>query len=208
MIKEKIKEVNYSKQKGEVILSKANISIDKKLLNKYKNVKEIFIGEKNNYNGVVNVSSDISTIINKYDLTRIEDVKRAAIEIFFTYHSKSVFMNDNNKIIVNRSGINESVEKIFNNRRQRNLLIEHLKIFSDLGDIIEHARLVNQAYNVKKKNKPDVISRNYYFDGVKIGTFEYIFEFEVRTMQDGENQYRVQRLEQKKAIRYDGDLII
>ncbi len=43
---------------------------------------------------------------------------------------------------------------------------------------------------------------NYYYDGLKIGNNSYNFEFEVVSMSNGENHYRVQKLEKinnKKA---------
>lgn len=43
---------------------------------------------------------------------------------------------------------------------------------------------------------------NYYYDGLKIGNNSYNFEFEVVSMSNGENHYRIQKLEKinnKKA---------
>ena len=116
-----------------------------------------------------------------------------AYSIFKKYNSKSIFENDGNKITVSKSGINESIEKIFNNKIQRNLLKEHLQVFSDLGDIIEHATLVNQTKEAK--NRSNINSWNYYFDGLNINNELYHLEFDVRSLDTGENQYRVQRLE-------------
>ena len=77
---------------------------------------------------------------------------------------------------------------------------EHLLVFSDLGDIIEHSKLVNQIPETKGREKYN--SWNYYYDGLKIGNNSYNFEFEVVIMFNGENHYRVQKLEKinnKKA---------
>ena len=70
---------------------------------------------------------------------------------------------------------------------------EHLLVFSDLGDIIEHSKLVNQVPETKGREKYN--SWNYYYDGLKIGNNSYNFEFEVVIMFNGENHYRVQKLE-------------
>ena len=66
-------------------------------------------------------------------------------------------------------------------------------VFSDLGDIIEHSKLVNQIPELKGREKYN--SWNYYYDGLKIGNNLYNFEFEVVSMSNGENHYRVQKLE-------------
>ena len=187
-------------------LVKGNIPINENLLNKYSNVKDIFSNERNNYDGNVNVKSEISEL--KYfdiDNTNITDLKKMANDIFIKYNQKNIFENNGNKIVVNKSGINESIEKIYNNRKQRNLAKEHLLVFSDLGDIIENATLVNQTPELK--NRENIKLWNYYFDGLKINGELYHLEFDVRSMASGENQYRVQRLEKstKKTGDYDGD---
>lgn len=122
-----------------------------------------------------------------------KEIKELAYSIFKKYNSKSIFENDGNKKTVSKSGINESIEKIFNNKIQRNLLKEHLQVFSDLGDIIENATLVNQTKEAK--NRSNINSWNYYFDGLNINNELYHLEFDVRSLDTGENQYRVQRLE-------------
>lgn len=83
---------------------------------------------------------------------------------------------------------------------------EHLLVFSDLGDIIENATLVNQTKETK--NRENINYWNYYFDGLEINNELYYLEFDVRSMENGENQYRVQRLEKKmkKTGDYDGDI--
>lgn len=191
---------------NDIKLTKGNIPINENLLNKYSNVKDIFSNERNNYDGNVNVKSEISEL--KYfdiDNTNITDLKKMANDIFIKYNQKNIFENNGNKIVVNKSGINESIEKIYNNRKQRNLAKEHLLVFSDLGDIIENATLVNQTPELK--NRENIKLWNYYFDGLKINGELYHLEFDVRSMASGENQYRVQRLEKstKKTGDYDGD---
>lgn len=46
---------------------------------------------------------------------------------------------------------------------------------------------------------------NYYFDGLNINNELYHLEFDVRSLDTGENQYRVQRL-QKKQTTHSGDV--
>lgn len=191
---------------NDIKLAKGNIPINENLLNKYPNVKDIFSNERNNYDGNVNVKSEISEL-KYFDInnTNIADLKKMANNIFIKYNQKNIFENNGNKIVVNKSGINESIEKIYNNRKQRNLVKEHLLVFSDLGDIIENATLVNQTPELK--NRENIKLWNYYFDGLKINGELYHLEFDVRSMASGENQYRVQRLEKstKKTGDYDGD---
>lgn len=79
----------------------------------------------------------------------------------------------------------------------------NLKVFSDLGDIIENATLVNQTKETK--NRSNINSWNYYFDGLNINNELYHLEFDVRSLDTGENQYRVQRL-QKKQTTHSGDV--
>lgn len=192
-------------EKNFPTVHKNNIPINEKMYKKYQNAKEIFNGERNNYDGNVKIDSNISDIISDYNLENISEIKECAIKIFKTHNNKNIFVNDGKKIIVSDTGIRESIEKIFNNRKQRNLLNEHLKVFSDLGDIIEHSSLVNQTDNKKIDKHPDINIWNYYFDGLDIDGKKYSLEFEVRSMNSGENQYRVQRLEPKeKTGDYDG----
>ena len=179
--------------------TKGNIPINKELLNKYSTVRKIFDNESNNYNGNVKVKSNVSELagIDTSNLSS-KEMKKYAKEIFKKYNSTNVFTNNDNKITVTSGGIEESINKIFSSKTQRNLLKEHLLVFSDLGDIIEHATLVNQSNETKNRN--DINLWNYYFDGLEINNKKYSLEFDVRSMQDGTNQYRVQRLEQKKSI--------
>ena len=186
--------------------TKGNIPINKDLLNKYNSVKEIFNNESNNYDGNVKVKNDIIEL-HGVDIDNLSsnETKKYAKEIFKKYNSTNVFINNNNKITVTLGGIEESINKIFASKTQRNLLKEHLLVFSDLGDIIEHATLVNQNREIKDRNNINLW--NYYLDGLEINDKKYKLEFDVRSMKDGTNQYRIQRLEldNKKQVNYDGD---
>lgn len=198
-------ESNYVKEE-KLLYSKGNIPLDANLLNKYKNVKDIFNNEFDNYDGNIDLKNEISEIENSnLSSLKIPDLKQLAYTLFSKYNSTNNFVNNGNEIVVAKSGINESIEKICNNRIQRNLLKEHLQVFSDLGDIIEHAKLSNQALNIK--NNPDITHWNYYIDGLNIFGESYKLVFDVRSMKDGQNQYRVQRLERniQKTGNYDGD---
>lgn len=183
-----------------------NIPINKKIFNKYKSVREIFDSEKIVYKNKIKLNKKIIEL-KKYNLTKLslKDLKKLANFIFNKYNISNEFINNDSIIIVSKSGINESVEKIYFNNRQRKLLKEHLQIFSVLGNIIENATLVNQIKEVKNRN--DIYYWNYYIDGLIINNKEYKMEFDVRSMQDGQNQYRIQRIEKtKKQINYDSDI--
>lgn len=186
---------------SQISQAKGNIPINQELLNKYKSTKEMFSDSINNYNGEVNVKDNLSELQNvSVENMKIGEVKKIAKEIFQKYNKSNTFYNSSNKILVNKTGIDESITKIFESRQQRELLKEHLLVFSDLGDIIEHSKLVNQVPETKGREKYN--SWNYYYDGLKIGNNSYNFEFEVVSMSNGENHYRVQKLEKinnKKA---------
>lgn len=123
------------------------------------------------------------------------EIYHVATKIFKNNHSKNTFVNNGNQIKVTNQDIKESINKIFNDRLQNKYLKEHLSGFSDLGDIIEKSRLVNQTS--EKKNRSKYNTWNYYFSGLKINNELFDLEFDVVLRTDGENHYRLQRL--KKA---------
>ena len=173
---------------------KGNIPINQELLNKYANVKEIFANEKNNYDGNINVSDTINELenIDIANMTNTE-IYHKAVEIFNNHHNTNKFINNNNKIIVSNTDIKESINKINNNSLQKKYLKEHLLIFSDLGDIIEKSSLVNQTFENKNRGSNKIWS--YYLNGLNINNSKFLFEFDVISKENGENHYRVQRLE-------------
>ena len=200
-------ETKQNNKNGGIKLAKGNIPINEELLYKYATVREIFDSERNNYNGNIIVKSEIDELKNlNIKESNAENLKKIAYDILNKYNEKNEFENDGNKIIVSKAGINESIEKIYYNKKQRGLIKEHLLVSSALGDIIENATLVNQTPELK--NKRDIKYWNYYFDGLKINNELYHLEFDVRSMTNAENQYRVQRLEKsiKKASDQGGDL--
>lgn len=176
-------------------IAKKNIPIKKELLNKYTTVEEIYAKEKEKIKRNILIL-DIDELYNKeIENLKINEIKKLAYIIFCNYHDKKCFFNDNNMILVNRSGIDESIQKIYHNRKQRYLIKEHLRIYSKLGKIIENTKLINQVY--EKKGRVKYNSWNYYLDGVVIDEKEYLLEFEVCSLNNGENHYRIQRLELK-----------
>lgn len=171
---------------------KGNIKLKKELLNKYSNLEEIFKKEDmSNKNSIKLNLLDID-IKNK----KSNEIYHIATEIFNSYHNKKVFINNKNKIQVTNQDIKESINKIFNDRLQNIYLKEHLSIFSKLGVIIENAKLVNQT--IENKNRSKYITWNYYFSNLKINDDLFLIEFDVVSRVDGENHYRVQRIEKSK----------
>lgn len=168
------------------VVTKGNIPINNKLLNKYNSAEEIFKCEKSKSKNKIFVKNDIKEL-NNINLSnmKIKEIKNLAYHIFGNHHTNLEFINAGNKILVNRSGLNESIEKIYYNRLQRELLEEHLLIFAKLGKIIERAILVNQVY--ERKNRIKYNSWNYYVEGIIISNKEYILEFEVVSMSNGKN---------------------
>lgn len=180
---------------------KGNIPINQELLNKYNNVSEMINKNINKYDGKVDVKSSIAEL-NNIDLNSMSqnELSNLAINIFEKYNSSNTFINDGNKIMVTRSGIKESINKILYNKNQKKYLKEHLQVFSDLGDIIESATLASQTTEGKSRENNKIW--NYYLNGLNINDNNYLFEFDVVSRQNGENHYRVQRLEKinsKKA---------
>lgn len=195
----KIEETTYfgsKKQTGitQIKQVKGNIPIKQELFNRYKNVNDIFINEKNNYDGNINVSNTINELesVDIANMTKTE-IYHKAVEIFNNHHTTYEFINDNNKIIVSNIDIKESINKINNNSLQSKYLMEHLLIFSDLGNIIEKSNLVNQTF--EKKNRENNKIWSYYLNGLNVNNNNYLFEFDVISKENGENHYRVQRLE-------------
>lgn len=191
----------------EIKYTKGNIPIDKELLNKYSNVREMIAKEQRNIDNLIKLDSNINELkdIDIYKLT-IEETKDLAIKIFNNHNSNKVFENKDNKIIVNNSGIRESVQKTFHNYSQKKFLKEHLLIFSELVNIIEHSELVAQS--IENKGREKYNSWNYYFNNLKIDDKEFLLEIEIANMHNGENHFRMKRLElieNKKTVAQTGN---
>lgn len=183
--------------------TKGNIPINQKLLGKYQNVEQIFKIECNNNNNIIRIKNSISQIEN-IDISKMKpkDAKKIACEIFINYNSTNIFINNGIEIEVSKTGINKSIEEIFNSRCQRNLLMQHFIIFANLGDIIKHAILINQKEELK--DRKNINYWNYFFDNLIIDDEEYNIEFDIRSMTNGKNQFRVQRLEKKQTAHSGG----
>ena len=179
---------------------KGNIPINKEVLNKYNNTNEMMNSEVNNYDGKVDVkdSSQIEELKN-VDLKNMNQtsIYHLATDIFDKYNNTNTFENDGNKIIVSHADIKESIKNIYNGN-QIKYLKEHLQAFSDLGDIIESATLASQNIETKKdvqKSHQNNTIWSYYLNGLKINGDTYLFEFDVVSRENGENHYRVQRIQ-------------
>lgn len=179
---------------NEIKYNKGNIPINKNLLNKYANVREIFDNESNNYNSAITLN------ITDYDVKTksATEIYHIAIEIFRNNHNKNTFFNNGNQIKITNQDIKESINKIINDRLQSKYLEEHLSIFADLGNIIEKARLVNQT--IENKNRLKYNIWNYYFNGLKINNNFFDLEIDVVSRVDGENHYRVQRIKEANTL--------
>lgn len=174
---------------NDIKLAKGNIPINENLLNKYSNVKDIFSNERINQDGIVSVKNVDFDLTNK----TATDIYHIAADLFSNNHANNEFINDGNKIIVTNQDIKESINKIYNDRLQKKYLNEHLSVFTDLGDVISNAKLVNQTPEGKGREKYNLWS--YYYSGLKINNELYNFEFDVVSRNDGENHYRLQRIE-------------
>ncbi len=185
---------------SKIKVTKGNIPIDLNLLNRYKNFEEIFAYEGNNYNDNVKIWNTSIKELEEIDINTLtsNNTKTLAKKIFKNYNLKNIFNNKNNFILVSNNGIEESINKIFNSSKQRSLLKEHLLVFSELGNIINHIKLVSQSN--ENKNRDEIFYWNYYFDNLEINGIKYSLEIEVRSMHDGTNQYRVQRLEKNQYL--------
>lgn len=170
---------------------KGNIPIKQELFNRYKNVNDIFINETNKCGSLIKIKNINIDIKNK----NATEIYHIALNIFKKNHNTNIFFNDGSEIRVSNQDIKESINKIFNDRLQNQYIKEHLQVFSNLGNIIEKSKLVNQT--VESKNRTKYNTWNYYFKGLNIGSEIFDFEFDVVSRMDGENHYRLQRL--KKA---------
>jgi len=183
---------------GQITKSK-NISIKKELLNKYSNISQLLEDEScfNNYDEEIIIKDNLKEIENvKYNLLTSTEAYHLALKIFQKYNNFNKFNNNGYEIIVSNGDIKESVNKIYYNKKQRNLLKEHLLIFSNLGNVIERAILVCQT--TERKNRENNAVWSYYLIGLKINKKKYIFEFDVVSRDNNENHYRVQRLKEIK----------
>ncbi len=180
---------------SKIKVTKGNIPIDLNLLNKYPGDREIFDSIDINSKEVLKVPSDIEELHNiDINNLNIKEIKKIAKQIYNKYKIKNLYTNDGNKILIGNTGIDESISKIFENgKNQKKLLKLHFITFYYLGKIIEHGKLINQCNEIKGREK--YCSWNYYYDILDIDDEIYTIVFAIVSMDNGENHYRLQRIE-------------
>ena len=171
-------------------LTITNTKTNENKLGNFSSALEIFNSDFETKCIIVDSIPEEITLLN-LDNISITSAKNIANTIFLKYNTNNI-LNDNNTILISKTGINESVEKIYNNRTQRKLFREHLIIIANLKFLLNKAKLVNQAY--EKKSRANIKMWNYYFLLVKFNICKYKILIDVRCMQNGELQYGVQRL--------------
>lgn len=176
------------------VKEKDNMKVDKKFLNRYKNTKELLITELNKsksqkrFNNKITINKNIVEI-DKKELLKLTltQLKKISIEIFRNNHESNTFQNDGNNIMINNEDIKESIKKILGDKRQKEYLIEHLKVFSKLGDVIKYGKLVSES--MEQKARQNYNSWHYYVENIIIGKKKFLLEFDVVSRNDGENNY-------------------
>ena len=179
-------------------MDNGNIPFKDELKDKYTDINELFSSyEKIKSNSKsIYIKKNIKEI-NGIDLNVLsrEDCKILTVIIFNNYHKTNIFINDKNKIMVSKRGLREMMQKIYEYGSERKYLKEHLLIISRLGEIIENATLISQSKEIKQRT--NINHWNYYFDGVIIGRKKFMVIFDVRSLKDGQNQFRVLRIKEK-----------
>ena len=179
---------------SKIKFTKGNIPIDLNLLNKYPGDREIFDSIDINSKEILKVPSDIEELHNiNINNLNITETQKLAKSIYNKYKGKSLYINDGNKILVSNKGIEESINKILKNREQIDFLKEHLLVLRNLGKIIEHGILITQNREIKSREK--YCSWNYYYDILDIDNEIYTIVFAIASMNNGENHYRLHRIE-------------
>lgn len=175
--------------------TKGNIPINQELLKKHSNVKSIFDEVRNKYDGEVKIDNTIDMSGIDFSNLKSPAMYSYAKDIFNKNHKTNEFYNNGNKIIVSNRDIKHTVTYIYKTPGQKNMLPQHLLVFSDLGDIIEHAKLINQSGSNDIGTNEN--SWHYYYDNLDIKGEKYTLVFDVVSRDNGENHYRVQRLEKQ-----------
>lgn len=173
-------------------LKDSNIKAEDKYLSKYNNVSEILNNQSSPINYEINEEYLKNGEISK------EEAKDLARKSYFD-NNKGAAYNNGKKILVSNADIAESINKIYRNPQQTKLIQEHLLVMKHLNEIIKKAEKVNQNIEQKKsvqKTHERNVLWTYYLDGVKINNKDYKVVFDVVSRNDGENHYRLQRLEE------------
>lgn len=178
-----------------------NIPIDESFINKYINVKDIFYNEKQKQHCTISLKYNFKEInsINFKSIKPKESTKykEFAIYLYEKYNTEHNSNNSNNIIDITRDGIRKSIDTIFKSKDQLNMIKQQLIVLVNLNKIITHSILVNQSK--ENKNRIKINHWNYYFSKVKINNRIYYIELDIRSMSNGLNQYRVQRISTKKV---------
>ena len=174
---------------------KGNMPIDNKLFNKYNNVELIF------KQGTVKRATRITPRISETNLLKVKtmsenEVYHLAVKIVKNNNDKNIFLNNKQRIIISNGDIKESINKIYRSKFQRIYLLEHLEIFANIKTVIKNATLVSQS--TETKNRVDNTIWSYYLTSIIINKTRYLVEFDVISRKDGENHYRVQRIQKKQ----------
>lgn len=180
---------------NEIKYNKGNIPINKDLLNKYANVRSIFTEIRNNCNDEIKIRNNID--ISNINLSNLKSQKMYSYSkiIFSQNHCTNEFYNNGNKIIVSNRDIKHIITYIYKTPGQKNMLFQHLCVFSNLKNIIEHATLISQ--NGSNDIEGEENSWHYYYNNLDINGNNYTLVFDIVSRQNGENHYRVQRMEKQ-----------
>ena len=172
-------------------LKETSIKADDKYLNKYTNTSEILNNGSNKINYEI---KDVN--VTKGNISR-DEAKTIAKNAYFDNNVGPAY-NNGEKILVSKSDISESIAKIYSNSQQSELIHEHLLVMKHLNEIISKAEKISQSSEKKSDNQvthQHNILWTYYLDGIKINGEDYKVVFDVVSRDDGENHYRLQRLE-------------
>ncbi len=165
----------------------------KEKLKSYTNIKEAiedYVKEiKNNFKPCVVIRTHKKEdYTNELQTTIYNKAKEEFKKI-----GKNIFLNNGEEIYVSNSDIKESVAKIVRSDYQKQLLTEHLELFSKLDKIIENGKLVTSA--CETKNRWQNQKWDYYITPIKINGQKYIVEFDTAIKsEDNKKHFRIQRI--------------
>ena len=110
----------------------------------------------------------------------------------FSKIGKSVFKNNGENIYVSNGDIKESIAKTVRNEQQKQLLSEHMEIFSNLDKIIENGELIAKGNETKGRSQFN--NWDYYATPVKIDGENYIVEFDTVVRDNKQKHFRLERI--------------
>ena len=166
---------------------KRNI-IDEKVKDYINHVRDNF---ETNININTDVVNDIDTLPINSGMKQATIYKRA--RDIFNKIGKKIFVNNNERIYVYNTDINESIAKTLKNSRQKNRLYENMAVFSKLDKIIENGREI--SYSNDNKNRDYYKDWKYYVANVNIDSVPYVVEFDtVLNDKDNKRHFRLERV--------------